>query len=115
MHQDTKPEGHDTAPHAARLWTYEQCTPLLGCTDTNGNEIVVTTVAVYDLDRRVLRVECLTPTGNEKLTVDCSFWRGPSGAPGVGAAVRALVEFEDRVVDSVRAWARKTRREEISQ
>src|SRR5258706_6145533 len=91
---------------AKRLWYYEQSTPLEGSVDRNGNEIVVTTVGVYDLDGRVLIVECLTPSGNERSVIDCSQWRGPCGAPGAGAAIRALIEFENCVLDSVRAWAR---------
>ena len=110
MKHDSKPE-HETnqQPRAARLWTYEHPTPLYGTQDRNGKEIVVSTMAVYDLDSRVLRVQCITPTGNECTVVDCSQWRGPSGSPGAGAAIRAIVEFEDRVIDAVRAWARVQR------
>lgn len=113
MNQDIKPgEPTGAAPmRAARLWYYEQSTPLLGSSDRNGNEIVVTTVASYDLDRKVLIVECLTPSGSERTVIDCSQWRGPSGAPGAGAAVRALVDFEDRVLDAVRAWSRMVKAE----
>lgn len=96
-------------PRASRLWHYEHETPLHGVLDKNGNEIVVTTAAVYDMDRRVLVVECLTPTGNERTVVDCNVWRGPCGAPGAGAAIRALADFEDCVLASVRAWARVER------
>ncbi len=107
MHQDIKSEPKQ--PRAARLWHYEHSTPLVGAVDRNGNEIVVTTAAAYDIDRQVLVIECLTPSGNERTVIDCSQWRGPSGAPGAGAAIRALVEFEDRVLDAVRAWARLER------
>lgn len=107
MEQDSS---NETIPRTARrLWHYEHSTPLHGAHDRNGNEIVVTTAAAYDIDRKVLVVECFTPTGNERTVVDCSQWRGPCGAPGAGAAVRALVEFEDRVLDAVRAWARVQR------
>lgn len=105
-----KQDSNETpAPRAARLWHYENATPLIGSIDRNGNEIVVTTCAAYDLDRRLLVVECLTPTSNERTVIDCGDWRGPTGAPGAGAMVRALVEFEDRVIDAVRAWARLER------
>ena len=107
MHQDIKSEPKQ--PRAARLWHYENSTTLFGAVDRNGNEIVVTTAAAYDLDRQVLVVECFTPSGNERSVVDCSQWRGPSGSPGPGAAIRAIVEFEDRVIDAVRAWSRLER------
>jgi len=96
---------------ACRLWRYEQTTPMRDAYDRNGNEIVVTTAAIYDVDNKVLVVECFTPTGSNRTVVDCSEWRGPSAAPGAGAAIRAIVEFEDCVLDSVRAWARLQRLE----
>ncbi len=108
MNQD-RPENETKHPRAARLWHYENETTLFGAVDVNGNEIVITTAAAYDLDRQVLVVECFTPSGNERSVIDCSQWRGPSGAPGAGAAIRAIVEFEDRVIDAVRAWARLER------
>jgi hypothetical protein len=110
MEQSTKPEEPNQRT-ARRLWHYEHTTPLHGAKDRNGNEIVITTAAVYDLDSHVLIVECFTPTGNERTIVDCSVWRGPCGAPGAGAAIRALAEFEDCVLASVRAWARLQRLE----
>lgn len=108
--QHDRPENETKQqPRAARLWIYEHSTPLVGAVDANGNEIVVTTAAAYDLDRQVLVIECFTPTVNERSVVDCTQWRGPSGSPGMGAAIRALVEFEDRVIDTVRAWSRLER------
>lgn len=101
--QETKPQAR-----AQRLWFYEHTTPLHGAYDRNGNEIVVTTVASYDIDRQRLVIECVTPASNERSVVDCSQWRGPC-APGAGVAIRALAEFEDHVLDAVRAWARVER------
>lgn len=112
MQQDSKSEPKQ--PRAARLWHYENETTLFGAVDHNGNEIVVTTAAAYDLDRQVVVVECFTPSGNERSVVDCSQWRGPTGSPGAGAAIRAIVEFEDRVIDSVRAWARLERTKRVN-